>query len=246
MGCDIHLYVERKVDDKWVTADKWTPDPYSDEGEEHQLIVDDDDCFYGERNYDLFAILADVRNGHGTAGIITGTGFNPISEPKGLPNDVSPEVKAASDFWGSEGHSHSWLTLAELQAYDWNQVTTNIRVVDVLGFAEFEQHGNPYTFSDGVFGKKVKYISHEEMRERVAEYQPEIGELASSPNVLGPDWLEFKKKLLAEPVYYYTRVSWQTPYAVSAGDFLEETMPKLEALSYGKPENVRIVFWFDN
>jgi hypothetical protein len=32
----------------------------------------------------------------------------------------------------------------------------------------------------------------------------------------------------------------------SAEIFLKETMPKLEALSYGKPKNVRIVFWFDN
>src|SRR5215475_2639659 len=59
MGCDIHFYVERKDDDKWVTADKWMPDPYADEGEEPRLIVDHDDCFYGERNYDLFAMLAD-------------------------------------------------------------------------------------------------------------------------------------------------------------------------------------------
>jgi hypothetical protein len=55
-----------------------------------------------------------------------------------------------------------------------------------------------------------------------------------------------QNKLWAEPVYYYTRVSWQTPYAVLAEAFLKETMPKLEALSYGKPGNVRIVFWFDN
>jgi len=31
----------------------------------------------GNRNYDLFAILANVRNGHGFAGIKTGGGIRP-------------------------------------------------------------------------------------------------------------------------------------------------------------------------
>jgi hypothetical protein len=241
MGCDIHLYVERKIDGKWVTADKWTPDPYAEEGEESRLIVDDDNCFYSDRNYDLFAILADVRNLRNA-----GTGFNPISTPKGLPADISPEVKGESDKWDCDGHSHSWLTLAEIKAYDWNQVITHIRVVDVLGFAEFEQHGEPYTSSDDDLSNKTNYISNEEMRERVAKYQPEIGKLASRPYALGTDWWEFQNKLRAEPVRYYTRVSWQANYADSAEAFLKETMPKLEALSYGNPDNVRIVFWFDN
>jgi hypothetical protein len=247
VGCDIHLYVERKVDDKWVTADKWTPDPYADEGEESRLIVDYIDCFYSERNYDLFAMLADVRNERSFAGCVTGSGFKPISTPRGLPDDISPEVKRESDELGLGFHSHSWLTLTELNAYDWNQVATHIGVVDVLGFAQFEQHDQSYAYYlDGAPGEKVKYISNEEMRAEVAKYQPEIGELASRPDDQGTDWLEFRNKLLAEPVHYYTRVSWQSSYAVSAGAFLEETMPKLEALSYGKPENVRIVFWFDN
>jgi hypothetical protein len=148
--------------------------------------------------------------------------------------------------WEGDGHSHSWLTLAELKAYDWNQVATRIAVVDVLGFAHFEQDGEPHIYWDGDLGKKVEYISNEEMRERVAKYQPEIGELVSHSNWFQPDWLEFQNKLWAEPVRYYTRVSWQSPYAVLAETFLKETMPKLEILSYGKSENVRIVFWFDN
>jgi len=246
MGCDIHLYVERKVDDKWISADKWTPDPYADEGEESRLIVDCDDCYYSERNYDLFGMLADVRNGLGPAGCVTGSGFNPISTPKGLPDDVSPEVKRESEESGLPLHSHSWLTLAELNAYDWNQVATHIGVVDVLGFAQFERHGQPYTYWGGLPGENAKYISNEEMRKRVAKYQPEIGELASRPFDFGTDWLEFQNKLGTEPVHYYTQVSWQSTYTDSAEIFLKETMPKLDALSYGRPKNVRIVFWFDN
>jgi hypothetical protein len=123
-------------------------------------------------------------------------------------------------------------------------VATRIAVVDVLGFAQFELYGQPYTYWGGLPGEK--YISNEEMRAEVAKYQPEIGELASRPDYPVTDWLEFQNKLQAEPVRYYTRVSWQSLYAVLAETFLKGTMPKLEALSYGKPENVRIVFWFDN
>ena len=44
---------------------------------------------YGDRNYNLFAILANVRNGTAFAGCKTGEGFNPISNPKGVPSDAS-------------------------------------------------------------------------------------------------------------------------------------------------------------
>ena len=69
MGCDIHLYVERKVPGiGWVSLE--------DPNEHYNGLTN--------RNYSIFAILANVRNGRGFAGIVTGTGFNPISEPRGL------------------------------------------------------------------------------------------------------------------------------------------------------------------
>jgi len=49
--------------------------------------------WYGDRNYNAFAILADVRNGYGFAGCDTGDGFVPISTPKGFPDDMCEEVR---------------------------------------------------------------------------------------------------------------------------------------------------------
>lgn len=72
-------------------------------------------------------MLANVRNGVGFAGCDTGDGFTPISEPRGLPEDVTAEVKEASDRWGVDGHSHSWVILAELLAYDWQGQRTKLR-----------------------------------------------------------------------------------------------------------------------
>ena len=66
---------------------------------------------YDERNYDLYSILADVRNGYGFAGSDTGEGFKVIrgysqDHLRGLPEDVSRYVKWISDDYGSDGHSH--------------------------------------------------------------------------------------------------------------------------------------------
>jgi hypothetical protein len=57
-------------------------------------------------------VLADVRNG------TWGDPLKPISEPRGLPKDIDPVV--VDDFEFGD-HSQSWLTLAELQAYDWTR-----------------------------------------------------------------------------------------------------------------------------
>jgi hypothetical protein len=245
MGCDIHLYVEKKDETgKWISADKWTPDPCVEEDEEPRMWVHWDDRFYRNRNYDLFTILADVRNRRGFAGCVTGTGFNPISVPRGIPEDASPEVKRESDHWDGDGHSHSWLTIAELKAYDWTQTTKHVGVVGLMEFAVFMQKGKPDSYSGDVFGGGVKHISSDEMRVKIAEYQPTISMMVDKPRN-DPQRAEFEKQLWEAGGWdYFTQVSWDESYRDCCKRFHEETMPKLEAL--GDPDNVRIVFFFDN
>ncbi len=50
------------------------------------------------RSYNTFAMLADVRNGRGFAGIKTSDGFPVIHEPRGLPSDLEmlDDVRAMS------------------------------------------------------------------------------------------------------------------------------------------------------
>lgn len=114
MGCDIHLFTEvkRKINnvERWVNSDYWEINPYyrygDDKDLEYERPLNHVSIFRG-RNYELFGILADVR----------GVGNPVISEPKGLPEDVSDVVKEESDRWGIDGHSHSYLTLRELVEY---------------------------------------------------------------------------------------------------------------------------------
>lgn len=111
MGSDIHTYLERKQvingKERWVSIDYWKNNPYyyNSPNEERKMDVVH---VYNNRNYSIFSILADVRN----------YGNNePIAKPKGLPVNVSPEVKTEFDYWGCDAHSTSYLTLKEL--IDW-------------------------------------------------------------------------------------------------------------------------------
>lgn len=220
MGCDIHLYVEvRQVDGSWKSADEWAKD------EDGYVYVPYEKQFYNGRNYDLFAILADVRNGRGFAGIKTGEGFNPISAPRGIPADVSPEVKAKSDDWGGDGHSHSWHTVADLLAFDWTQTTINQGWINGPIYARWQLDPSdpPETYCGGVSGGSIKHVSMDEMKALVAAC-PE-GDYSSLRDT-------------------YCLASWGIRYCDAAPYFWSNTIPRL--LHLGKPEDVRIVFWFDN
>jgi len=84
-----------------------------------------------DRHYQLFAVLADVRNGIGFAGTATGEAVQPIAERRGLPVDfeirdgymhpltelahIDPsrqiyrEAGEALEVWMGD-HSYSWLS----------------------------------------------------------------------------------------------------------------------------------------
>lgn len=234
MGCDIHLYVERKENAKWITCDRWVRDA----DDENRIHVEYDNHFYTGRNYNLFAILADVRNGRGFAGIKTGEGFNPISSPRGIPEDASTEYKESVAQWDGDGHSHSYFTVQELMKYDWTQVSCLQGWVDISNFEEFERWKKrsmegPNEYCGDVLGGKIQHITNDEMHAKV--------EKVKALKLYG---IEFEKALQKEGADCYTLVEWETPYYKAANQFLSEVMPRLWHL--GNPEDVRIVFYFDN
>lgn len=111
MGCDIHLFVEIKSGPQlWQRVERSINLTENFGGDRRSLVLGWGDT----RNYDAFAMLANVRNGYGFAGVDTGEGFEPIAMPKGLPSDASWEVHEEADDWGVDGHSHTWFTLREL------------------------------------------------------------------------------------------------------------------------------------
>lgn len=98
MGCDIHIITEIKKSNKWER-------------------VPDVPAAFDERNYYVFAWLANVRNSFDLDGF----------RPRGLPQDISgrkfepyeleddeEEPDFRIDFDDGDYHSHSYLTLQEM------------------------------------------------------------------------------------------------------------------------------------
>lgn len=107
MGCDIHMYVEYRsitnIDTGWRCGDYFrVVDPLAEKPVIKRIEL------YGDRDYSLFAVLADVRNSHL---------IDYISEPRGLPDDVTEYVKREYGAWGNDAHSCSYFTLQELIDY---------------------------------------------------------------------------------------------------------------------------------
>lgn len=237
MGCDIHLYVEtRQQDGTWKAQGEFVRN--EDDGEEGWM-----ECktrFYSDRNYDLFAILADVRNGRGFAGIKTGEGFNPISEPRGVPGDASPEYKQIVEQWDCDGHSHSYHTLRDLLDYDWTQETGKQGWVTLKEWVSWsrwdrEQGLGPKSYCGGISGQDVKHLDAEAMDALLVKMRA----------------LETKEQVDAfinETSNTYGLAQWGTPYYRAASHFLSDTVPKLLKLAGGTAglDDVRIVFFFDN
>lgn len=242
MGCDIHMRTEIRKKNKWVALGKIFKSPYYDpkkktEKDKSGYIWNDpktDEIWEG-RNYNLFAMLANVRNGRGFAGCKTGEGFNPISMPKGIPEDASAEYKKMAKEWDGDGHSHSYLTLKELLEYDWEQVSTLYGVVSPMEYAYFKKHGHPNSWCGAVGGGSVKMITNEQMDLIVKSGMARAIEKAFKLNH------SIAWGLAGQ---FYTEVSWNRTYKQCAGYFYTKTIPQMKKL--GKPEDVRLVFFFDN
>lgn len=205
MGCDIHCWAQVRGED----------------GVWREALSD----VYDGRNYRLFSMLADVRNGDPK------TGDNycmPIREPRGIPDD-SPSIQREADGWG---HSGSWLTLAELQSFNWTGARVVLSgVVNPAQYAKWKVDGAPDGWCGGAFGGRTRHVTNEEMDALIADgtaSATEDGHFLTA----------------RDGNSYYTRVHWTQSYAEVAGSFVTDTMPKLAAL--GSPGNVRIVFFFDN
>jgi hypothetical protein len=235
MGCDIHFYTEKRNAEtgKWEFVGEVTR-----EGEGDEKWVSGTSLYDG-RSYNLFAILANVRNGRGFAGCKTGEGFAPISLPRGIPEDASAEYREIVDCWDCDGHSHSYHTLRQLLDYDWVQSTQLQGWLDVATWLDWsrwarEQGFGPESYSGFVSGQSVQHLTTEQMDKLVD------GKIY----LRGNERADFVKQHEG----FYGQAFWQVPYYRAAGGFMSETIPQLLAIAGGVEgiDNVRIVFFFDN
>jgi hypothetical protein len=195
MGCDIHLYIEKKKNGKWIPAQGFMDTGGFDDG---TLDVPCPDKQLDNRDYLLFGFLAGVRDD-----------TNQHFEPKGFPKDASKEVKAVFKRWGNDAHTPSYLTLEELKSVDWkNEMITIDRLFrkdQLAAFKESVKAGKPnYNFIDTwcSMSSNMDEWEHDEIQVPI-EY-------------------EFKK------------LYWFQLFEMQSYDYR------------CKPDELRIVFWFDN
>lgn len=224
MGCDIHLYAEKRNSENnswesipthnlmkcWVCSgdSKGMCNNCRGNGDYAGLQL------HINRNYRLFSILANVRNE---------TGLVCIAGAKGFPEDANDMLNYEHDMWSNgDGHSFSYLTAQELLNFDWSQVSESYGFVNSKEYTNWRERGKnrepddylewvPHTTS------KIIKVSNDKMEEMITSR-------VNTDNTV-------------------TRVCWTISYKEMCKQFLSVVNT---ACQNTDPNNVRFVFWFDN
>jgi len=264
MGCDIHLYAEAKTPKGWqlLTPPKGTgyvsggprdqtpKAPYRieyDPGEEPPKA----ETWFSDCNYDLFSMLADVRNEPG--------GPVPIFPCRGMPKDVSREIANMCEGWGVDGHSHTHFTVAELRAYFErmkDRTYTDHGVVDGKAFEHLQSTGErPTSWSKSISGigfgivtvtermyRSIQHlVKHDKTANRWRENQTVL-RAVDAPSHFRGILRDLKPVPDAQGLYsIYVQTMWARRYECPS------FLALLDELSaYGPEDSIRVVCWFDN
>jgi len=132
MGCDIHGVFQRSSGAAWE---------------------DIESNYEQDRHYQLFAVLAGVRNGHGFAGVPTGAVITPISDPRGIPSDFVLKI------WMGD-HSHSWLSGEEMVAWwEFAPVVCKTGILERATYEQWDGKSRPAEYCGGASGPRIKVIN---------------------------------------------------------------------------------------
>ncbi len=230
MGCDIHIAIQVRDGDRWTEIPwqrvwRFLPPvagfPVAPDG-------------FTDRNYDLFGILANVRNGTGFAGIKTGEGWAAIAPNRGLPSGFDPETVAPDPMWPDEGprymgdHSWTWIDLVELKAIPWDSIASSRRgVLEWTEWRRWRKEGgvNPRSWSGDVSGPGVIILE-----EYQAICMDERGVEAAKIPGLGHR--------------HFVRCSWGVTARQATNDWPGKVLPWLEELAANR--SLRLVLGFDS
>lgn len=231
MGCDIHILVEVKNEKRY----KWEPlegsyEIEEDDGEKYMNIGPYHSDWYFGRDYDSFAVMADVRNGRGFAGVDTGDGFEVIDRPRGIPTDASELYKEVCEIWEGDGHSHSFLYLRELKEWYNNaasKTTKHRGIVDLSYYRKMKEEGktSPDSWCDGISGPGVVVMDTVRADKFIDEEMTE-----------------------ADGASYHVKIEWEETYLNSAFAlkcYIEKLM-EIEVEKNLCHNCVRVCFFFDN
>ncbi|PKL61672.1 MAG: hypothetical protein CVV31_10100 [Methanomicrobiales archaeon HGW-Methanomicrobiales-2] len=233
MGTDINLCVEIKERNSEDWRPILVPNPLYDKADPESNPYSPSRTYNG-RNRDLFAILAGMGNQVVGPGGNRYDKFTIISRPRGLPPDVSQEVRRAYEILqaGYDGCDDdcfyaSWLTIREILEFDWDQVT---KEKEMYHITEYEYgdllRGEPRRLNRNIDASKIRDIPRSEMDQILS------GELPREDGAV-----------------YFTQIELNRTYRECISPFLEFCDYLDFQFSQGsnaeRGSNVRIVFWFD-
>lgn len=227
MGCDIHVFVEKyELLEDGELGWKQIPPPRIELFKNADGSPYMGDYWYFGRNYLLFGWLADVRNemSWGTSRV------EPLSEPRGLPDDVSKSIWEESQGWGIDGHSHTYYTLREMvQAMEKHAERTVLHRGWVNGrqYLEYLEKGSPSSWSGMVGGAGIEHVSENEMQQRLLDVRA---------GVAGADSLN----------HVYTEIRWVDLVDKALTGEWKSFIGRLTPLTQDDGSDIRIVMWFDN
>ena len=244
MGTDIHAIFQKL--DKSAKPPKW---------------VEVDSTWEQDRHYTLFAALANVRNGYGFAGYDTGDAIQPISEPRGLPDDIKALTKNGDLYLGD--HSFSHLTAEEM--LEWYEGGIRMKktrgVVSKEHYEQWDKTSEPKYYSSWTSGPNIIVLpsaDYESLKavlsalQNVADNRQQdsfirdhltlgINQSLSEENLKTINLtLQVAVATLFERVTH-VQVEWVTDFKAALGYFFEEVRRLKE--EHGE---VRLVFGFDS
>jgi len=183
----------------------------------------------GNRDYTMFAVLADVRN----------DSIRPLFAGRGMPKDASnatkKEMPEDSDF-----HSHTFFTVQELLDTDWDARACDLgrAILFADQFVEWKETGvvpanaQEYSYGDS---DTTREVTNEEMT--MLLMSNEVSKLVKKSGK--------KYRHSEELVRYGPYVTVEAPRSYRAiVPNLVAIIPELQKL--GNPEKVRVVISFDN
>lgn len=225
MGCDIHITIQVQDGLNWQEV-LWQSTPYDFKGA--PKIVEGIPVApkgFDGRNYDLFAVLANVRNGRGFVGVETGSGWPSIAPDRGLPPGFDITVSANPQY-PEDGprymgdHSFTWVGLDELKAFNWDHIEAwQYGVVPANVFEQLTAEGKtPTEYCGGVMGKGI------------ITYEPDEYKTAKANGTLCPTPM--------------VRMGWGETAREATGDWPGRIIPWLDSIAKGCP--LRLVLSFDS
>lgn len=226
MGTDIRLYPEQYVNGRW----QFIGEVEENSAYRHDSEHEPPSCpknLYDIRNYSLFAILANVRNGEG---------YECIARRRRVPGDLSPEIKSHFEYYTKfyqadmpdtialardKKQRASWIT----HAIDMQLSPGWLTLEELANFPWHEKRIQIYAIVD----KRVTHLFHPERSFPFREWPADIQCSYSTTHKEDP----------------YCNASWTQTYAEAAGaDFMELLSTYVQQC--GASKDVRFVFWFSS